>query len=233
MNPKKGAGWLPAALMALALALAGTAGHAQDKTGNKNMWGKEFSIEPARGRANYGSELMKKRANEVAWMFGVTMHNYVGMFAMGSEDNHGAIAERTDGGRRSIYYGRAFESAFESNALESFVVLSHEMAHHLLKHVKDGSTTAAMELDADGLGACIVHALIAKGFSSQSPDLPRLKGTLADVMAIYDGKPSDEAHPPASVRQAQVQKGWDFYATRAAQTVSGSPCGAYLAKNAN
>lgn len=229
---KSRAGWLLPAFMALALVMAGTAGHAQDKTGNKNMWGKDIVIEPAHGLANLRSELMRKRANEVAWMFGVPRHDFFTLHAVGSQDNHGAIAELS-GDKRRIYYGHAFDSGFENNALESFVVLSHEMAHHLLGHIRDDSTTAAMELDADGLAACIVHALIAKGFSSQNPDLPRLKGTLAEVKAIYDGKPSDAAHPPASVRQAQVQKGWDFYATRAAQTDSGSPCGAYLAKNAN
>ena len=171
MIAKKLARWLPAALLALSLVAAGTAGHAQDISGNKNMWGRGIAIEPARGLANLRSELMRKRANEVAWKFGVPRHDFFTLHAVGSQDNHGAIAELS-GDKRRIYYGHAFDSGFENNALESFVVLSHEMAHHLLGHVRAGTTTAAMELDADGLGACIVHALIAQGFSSQNPDLP-------------------------------------------------------------
>jgi hypothetical protein len=185
-----------AGLSVAALAILTPLAHGEDaKAPPRGMWGTEIAANFKRWSPP--SEKIKNVIWDLEKLFGIPFHVLFELRAVGGSEEMGAIAV-LEGNRRLIYYGKGFDTHFNDprGNYDAYIVLLHEVGHHLLKHTFEKNELASMELEADRFAGCIVGML---------------GGTRKDVTDIYDKRAPEKAvgiHPGRAKRVAQVVEGW-------------------------
>jgi hypothetical protein len=185
-----------AGLSIAALTMLTPLAHGEDaKAPPRGMWGTEIAANFTRWSP--ASEKMKKVVWDLEKLFGIPFHILFELRAVGGWEEMGAVA-RLEGTKRLIYYGKGFDTHFNDprGNWDAYIVLLHEVGHHLLNHTFEPNERQGMELEADRFAGCIVGML---------------GGTRKDVTDIYDKRAPDKPvgiHPGRAVRVAQVVEGW-------------------------
>jgi hypothetical protein len=173
--------------------------HAADGEGIHGMWGTEIT---AKLRPSPPSDEMKNVIWDLEKAIPIPFHTLFELHAAGDWAEMGAIAVfRMPGYHRIIYYGKGLEVQFQTGDPEdkwdAYMVLLHEIGHHLYQHTFTNRPTPIMELEADRFAACIVGMLGA---------------TQADATRIYERLASQTpigTHPGRAARIEQVVAGWE------------------------
>jgi hypothetical protein len=159
------------------------------------MWGDEFRASLAPDfRSGARTPEMDQAMMRIGRTFTRTW-NIFRVLAVGDETLDEAIARKDDlTGAPWVYYGKAFHlKLLGGDKWDSYVMLAHEMAHHLR-----GTNSAPIrsELIADYMAGCSVGVLGA---------------TQAQATHIYEQRASIEPvnnHPGRADRIAAVTRGW-------------------------
>jgi hypothetical protein len=184
-------------LVASALMIMPSVGFAQ-LTDEKDMWGKEISSKYLKSRKP-ATERMTKAVKEISDSFGVPMWRIFELHAAGDWNDDGAVAVYNKANNhRIIFYGSAFEEKFYAGVKnwDAYVMLAHEIGHHLAGHTLEHTARIEMELQADRFAGCVVAML---------------KGSLTDATGVFARLAPVKAagtHPGRAERIAKVTEGW-------------------------
>lgn len=197
-----------AAVLALA---ASTALWAQRELCNtqcapKGMWSDEITVKLEKRIANTGSTDMQETIKALSNASGMPLRHLWTLYRVGGPDFDGAFARLEPDNKRVIYYGAGFDDRFTRGEGPDLwyarVVLSHEMAHHLLQHTFADDLRVTDELEADRFAGCYMAALKRLKKSSASEQ---------EVLKIYEQSAPFKAsgsHPGRAARIAIVKEGW-------------------------
>lgn len=174
----------------------------------KGMWADEVSVKLDKGIENMPGPEMLEALNRISAASGVPFRLVFTLYRVGGPEFDGAFARLEPENKRVIYYGRGFEDKFASSdgpdLWYGYVVLAHEMAHHLAKHTFHQGLLVKEELQADRFAGCMTAALKRMGV---------IRGSAKNITAIYEQHAPVEAsgsHPGRAARIERVNEGWKY-----------------------
>ncbi len=223
----------------LALAALGLGGHLPCFAQNDNrdggqMWSDQPPPDFDRLGKGEASATIKSDVHVLAAMIPPYDKVEFTVFKLDKADTGDAYARRTRRGGRDtleVYYAAGFDNRQmpSGERLGKYIVLAHELAHHLLNHTRIGAAPITMrqELEADRLAGCLVARLVFNEKTPVGEDSKRLKGSTDDIESYFrkhNSDPADGVHPPIETRLKRVLEGWFRPVTGTGVTNRNSPC---------